>query len=973
MAAGTVSGAGPLAALSVLSSAADDTGNDSTATEPATESTTTDTTGTSPTETTPTDTTTTAPVTPTPAGPPTLVSDKDDYNPGETVTLTGENWAPAEVVHIFVNDDEGKTWSRNADVIADVAGKIRDQFQLPTTFVARYSATATGPISGTASTSFTDGNIKVKSASNNHFDYTVQGFASSPSCGGTGGATVTHTADTNGQNESSNNGQSLLITANLNANAPNGSKVFVNWSNPNGLTITPNASSRTICVAGFASGTRDLIGNYATPANTAPTAVNDSYNATEDTTLTVAAPGVLGNDADPDAGDSLSVTATSPIDNVDHGSLTLNSNGSFSYAPAANYCGPDSFAYKAKDSANAESNAATVSISVACVDDPPTIAFTGGATSRNEGESDTYTFSITDVDSTSFTFALGYPTCGTGGSVSSPNLGSSSGSFVCTFADGPASPVVSVQIRDATSASNVINRPVTVSNLPPEITAATSETPIDEGDTSTVTVTANDPAGANDPLAYFFDCDGNNAFEVGPQAGNTHDCLFPDNGNFTVNVRVTDGDGGADNDSTSVVVANVPPSIAISGAANVNEGSSYSLTLGAVSDPGADTVSSYVVHWGDGDTDTYPSNGVKTHTYDDGPADHNITVDLVDEDGTFLDRANDLSVHVNNVPPTVTLAATNTYTWPESASAERTFEYSASDPAGANDPLTMTFDCGTGGVFVAGSGTSSSFKCRFPDGPASPTVSVSANDGDGGVGSDNHAVTVNNVPPTVAKPSFQPVLIACQTSTTLTGISFSDPGANDNPWTVDIDWGDGSTHTNYMTATQGAQPDRTHTYATPGPHTATVSVTDKDGGNGSNTSTAPITVFQYTVDFLPPFDDSTPSGLIVNKMKNGRVVPVKARIRDECAGSLLTDPSHHVTIKVSKTSGTGVGDPIEEYADAGQSSDGTDEFRPSSDFWIYNLDSTALGLVINNMYRVDVYVDGSKATVTNWAVLQPVK
>jgi hypothetical protein len=108
-------------------------------------------------------------------------------------------------------------------------------------------------------------------------------------------------------------------------------------------------------------------------------------------------------------------------------------------------------------------------------------------------------------------------------------------------------------------------------------------------------------------------------------------------------------------------------------------------------------------------------------------------------------------------------------------------------------------------------------------------------------------------------------------------------------------------------------------------------------------------------------------------MKNGRVVPVKARIRDECAGSLLTDPSHHVTIKVSKTSGTGVGDPIEEYADAGQSSDGTDEFRPSSDFWIYNLDSTALGLVINNMYRVDVYVDGSKATVTNWAVLQPVK
>ncbi|MDQ3128005.1 MAG: PKD domain-containing protein, partial [Chloroflexota bacterium] len=349
----------------------------------------------------------------------------------------------------------------------------------------------------------------------------------------------------------------------------------------------------------------------------------------------------------------------------------------------------------------------------------------------------------------------------------------------------------------------------------------------------------------------------------------------------------------------------------------------------------------------------------------------NVSVSANDGDGGVGSDSH--AVTVSNVPPTVTLAATNTYTWPESATAERTFDYTASDPAGANDPLTMTINCGTGGVYVAGSDTGSSFKCRFPDGPASPNVSVSANDGDGGVGSDSHAVTVSNVPPTVAKPTFQPVLIACQTSTTLTGISFSDPGANDNPWTVDIDWGDSSAHTTYITATQGAQPNQDHTYSTPGPHTATVTVTDKDTDSGSNTSTAPVTVFQYTVDFLPPFDDSTPSGLIVNKMKNGRVVPVKARIRDECAGSIVTDPTHVVTIKVTKTSGSGAGDPIEEYADAGESSAGTNEFRPTGDHWIYNLDSKALGLVINNLYRIDVYVDGVKATVTNWAVLQPVK
>src|SRR5205085_5289748 len=75
-----------------------------------------------------------------------------------------------------------------------------------------------------------------------------------------------------------------------------------------------------------------------------------------------------------------------------------------------------------------------------------------------------------------------------------------------------------------------------------------------------------------------------------------------------------------------------------------------------VSDPGADTVSSYVVHWGDGQSDSYSSNGAKSHTYADGPNDYNVTVDLVDEDGSFLDRANALSVHVNNVPPSIAIS-----------------------------------------------------------------------------------------------------------------------------------------------------------------------------------------------------------------------------------------------------------------------------------------------------------------------------
>ena len=91
---------------------------------------------------------------------PTIQSDKDDYAPGETVTLTGSNWQPGESVHINVNDDEGNTWSRNADVTADENGAIRDEFQLPDWFVATYKVTATGEQSGVATTSFTDGNVR---------------------------------------------------------------------------------------------------------------------------------------------------------------------------------------------------------------------------------------------------------------------------------------------------------------------------------------------------------------------------------------------------------------------------------------------------------------------------------------------------------------------------------------------------------------------------------------------------------------------------------------------------------------------------------------------------------------------------------------------------------------------------------------------------------------------------------------------
>jgi len=104
-----------------------------------------------------------------------------------------------------------------------------------------------------------------------------------------------------------------------------------------------------------------------TPVNDPPMAIADSYVTAEDTTLTVnVAGGVLSNDTDVD-GDPLLVTL---VTTVSHGTLVLNPNGSFSYTPAGDYYGTDTFTYKARD-AVADSNVATVTITVTPVNDPP--------------------------------------------------------------------------------------------------------------------------------------------------------------------------------------------------------------------------------------------------------------------------------------------------------------------------------------------------------------------------------------------------------------------------------------------------------------------------------------------------------------------------------------------------------------------------------------------------------------------------
>jgi hypothetical protein len=97
-----------------------------------------------------------------------------------------------------------------------------------------------------------------------------------------------------------------------------------------------------------------------------PDAQNDEFSTPEDTTFTLIAPGVLGNDSDPED-DSLTAELESTTTN---GELFFNADGSFDYTPNADFVGTDSFSYHANDG-TADGNTATVTINVISVNDLP--------------------------------------------------------------------------------------------------------------------------------------------------------------------------------------------------------------------------------------------------------------------------------------------------------------------------------------------------------------------------------------------------------------------------------------------------------------------------------------------------------------------------------------------------------------------------------------------------------------------------
>ncbi len=283
-----------------------------------------------------------------------------------------------------------------------------------------------------------------------------------------------------------------------------------------------------------------------------PVANDNSFRTPVNVPLVKVVPGVLANDTGAD-GDALSAIL---VDGPSHGSLTLNSDGSFTYTPEEDFNGPDSFTYRASDGTD-QSNLATVSIMVNSVpvanndnfmtdeDVPLSIAMPGVLAND------------TDADGNALSAAF----------VDGPSHGgltlNSDGSFAYTpDANFNGADVFTYRVSDGVEQSNVATATITVNPV--------NDAPVANGDSFRTPVNAPLVVSAPGVLANDTDLDGDTlsavlvdnpshgALAMNPDGSFTYTPDEDFNGPDSFTYRASDGTEQSDLATVGLMVNAVP-------------------------------------------------------------------------------------------------------------------------------------------------------------------------------------------------------------------------------------------------------------------------------------------------------------------------------------------------------------------------------------------------------------------------------
>jgi PKD repeat protein len=509
---------------------------------------------------------------------------------------------------------------------------------------------------------------------------------------------------------------------------------------------------------------------------------------------------------------------------------------------------------------------------------------------------------------------------------------------------------VTVTATDDDGGSDAQMFTVTVKNVDPSIDTLVITTPIDEGQTATLSGTYSDPS-VLDTHELDIDWNGDNVFDqTVTVTGGTFsvDRQYPDDDptatpsdTFTVHVRLRDDDLGSDTAGVDLTVNNVRPVLVVAPDQTVDEGALLDLSaLGAPPlalfvDDGVLDTHTVTVNWGDGTGDqagTLIGGGGAfavggTHAYiDDGI--YMVTVSVTDDDGGFDSES--FLVTVENVAPTLTGVAASDATINEAETAEITA--TISDP-GALDVFSVDVDWKDGGPIdaitglglVDSSGSVGSTSYVWDADARQLTVRhLYQDDNPTGTASDLYAVTLvvrdDDLDQTgpynvdIRVSNVRPVLVVALDQTVNEGALldlsaigapplalFVDDGVLDTH-TVTVNWGD-STGDQAGTLIGGAGSfavGGTHTYVDDGIYMVTVTVTDDDGGFDTNT-------FQVTVlNVAPTLVDVVATDDTVDE---GASAEVTATINDPGAiDTFSVDVDWHDNAPVDTITGLGLTD-----------------------------------------------------------------
>jgi PKD repeat protein len=258
-------------------------------------------------------------------------------------------------------------------------------------------------------------------------------------------------------------------------------------------------------------------------ANTPPVASNGTAETNRDTAATI---NLVASDPQ---GDPLTYQV---VDGPAHGSVALAGNVA-TYTPSTRYVGPDSFTFKARD-AEADSNVATISITVLQTNDPPLAADLSVTTAEDTPLE--ITLPATDPDGDSLTLTYTQPAHGSfDGTTYTP-----AGNY-----HGPDSFTYTATDPDSESDSGTITITVTPANDAPDVQDRTLET--NEDTPLAITFSGTDVDGDTLTFTNADPSHGTFAGGVYTPAANYHG---PDSFTYTAD----DGHGGTDTATVTITV-----------------------------------------------------------------------------------------------------------------------------------------------------------------------------------------------------------------------------------------------------------------------------------------------------------------------------------------------------------------------------------------------------------------------------------